>query len=76
MIQILLSLALSLPSPGAIAGPGPQLGSQAQPESASDPARIAWFTDWDQARAEAERSGRPIFLMSAAPRCHDVPGLW
>lgn len=38
--------------------------------------QIAWFGRWEQAAAEAKRSGRPILLMSAAPQCQQVPGIW
>jgi len=38
--------------------------------------RIAWYPSLAQARAEAERTGRPILLQSAAPQCHEVPGIW
>lgn len=37
---------------------------------------IAWFGRWDDAKAEAERTGRPILLMSAAPQCSGAPGVW
>ena len=45
-------------------------------QEAALPERIVWYTDWGQALEQAGRSGRPLFLMSGAPRCHDVPGLW
>ena len=38
--------------------------------------RIVWFGTLASARAEAARTKRPIFLVSAAPQCHDVPGIW
>ena len=38
--------------------------------------RIAWFATWEGARAEARRTGRPILLVSAAPHCHNISGLW
>jgi hypothetical protein len=38
--------------------------------------RVAWYGVWDQALAEAKRTGQPILLMSAAPRCNGVPGMW
>ncbi len=76
MLILLLSLALSLPCHPLPASPLLGVDSGTDVEASQGPERIAWFTDWDQARAEAERTGRPIFLMSAAPRCHDVPGLW
>ncbi|QDV09174.1 hypothetical protein Poly30_47310 [Planctomycetes bacterium Poly30] len=43
-------------------------GSQAE--------RIAWFGRWEDARAEAARTRRPILLMSAAPQCSGAPGMW
>ena len=45
-------------------------------DQATESRSIAWYGTWEQGLAEAQRSGRPILLMSAAPRCHDVPGLW
>ena len=38
--------------------------------------RIAWYATWEQGRAEAARTGRPIFFLSAAPHCHEISGLW
>ncbi|MDA0948444.1 MAG: hypothetical protein O2799_07975 [Planctomycetota bacterium] len=38
--------------------------------------QIAWFGRWADAAAEAKRTGRPILLMSAAPQCQAVPGIW
>lgn len=37
---------------------------------------IQWFATWESARREAERSGRPILLVSAAPHCAGVSGVW
>ncbi|MBM4013453.1 MAG: hypothetical protein FJ293_00600 [Planctomycetes bacterium] len=37
---------------------------------------IAWFGTWSEALAEAERTGRPLLFMSAAPQCSRVPGVW
>ena len=34
--------------------------------------RIAWYGNL----AEARRSGRPILLVSGAPACLGVPGVW
>lgn len=39
-------------------------------------ARIAWYGRLADGLAEAERSGRPILLVSGAPQCHGVPGVW
>ena len=38
--------------------------------------RIAWYATWEQGRAEAARTGRPIFFLSAAPHCHAISGIW
>ena len=52
----------------------------AQADDAADtdarPAQIQWFGTWRQAKAEAERTGRPILLSSAAPQCAGIPGMW
>ena len=39
-------------------------------------AKIAWHGTWKGGLAEARRTGRPIMLVSAAPQCHAVPGVW
>lgn len=38
--------------------------------------RIAWYGTWNGALEAAERTKRPILLVSAAPHCHHVPGVW
>jgi hypothetical protein len=40
------------------------------------PAGIQWFATLEAGRAEAERTGRPILFVSAAPHCAGVPGIW
>ena len=37
---------------------------------------IAWFGTWEDGLAEAKRTERPILLVSAAPHCHGVSGMW
>jgi hypothetical protein len=37
---------------------------------------IQWFATWEGGLREASRSGRPILLVSAAPHCAGVPGVW
>lgn len=39
-------------------------------------AGIAWFTTWETGLAEAKRSNRPIFFMSAATTCSGIPGIF
>lgn len=50
----------------------------APPPPPRDPAEaaIAWHGTWKAGLAEAQRTKRPIFLMSAAPQCRGVPGAW
>ncbi len=38
--------------------------------------RIAWFGTLDGALAAAKRTSRPILLVSGAPHCRLVPGVW
>lgn len=52
--------------------PTGDIGLRTEPESAG----IAWFGTLDGALAEAKRTDRPILLMSAAPSCREVPGVW
>jgi len=40
------------------------------------PAGVAWWGTWEGATREASRSGKPILLLSAAPQCHGIPGIW
>ncbi len=37
---------------------------------------ISWYSDWRQGLAAARASGKPILLMSAAPQCKGVSGIW
>ena len=37
---------------------------------------VAWYATWDNALAEAKRSNRPIFFMSAAAQCSGVSGVF
>jgi len=39
-------------------------------------AGIAWYTTWNSGLAEAQRSNRPIFFMSAATTCSGVSGVF
>ncbi len=41
-----------------------------------DDGGVQWFATWESARAEAARTGRPILLVSAAPHCAGVSGIW
>ena len=37
---------------------------------------IGWYGTWEDAVLESARSGRPIMLHFASPRCENVPGVW
>ncbi|MCE9583398.1 MAG: hypothetical protein K8T20_13005 [Planctomycetes bacterium] len=37
---------------------------------------IAWFGTWERGFRVAKATGRPILLISAAPQCHGISGLW
>lgn len=37
---------------------------------------IQWFATWEQAKAEAQRTQRPILFTSAAPHCRNISGMW
>ena len=37
---------------------------------------IQWFATWESGLREAGRTGRPILLVSAAPHCAGVSGIW
>lgn len=58
----------------------PTIGRPANPAPAGVestlPAGIQWFAQWDAAKAEAVRTGKPILLVSAAPHCSGVSGIW
>jgi len=41
-----------------------------------DDGGVQWFATWDSAWAEAARTRRPILLVSAAPHCAGVSGIW
>lgn len=40
------------------------------------PAGISWYGMLDEGLAVAQRWQRPILLLSAAPQCAGIPGLW
>ncbi|MFT7631661.1 MAG: hypothetical protein ACI87E_002700 [Mariniblastus sp.] len=40
------------------------------------PSGIAWYGVLADGVAEAKATNRPIFLMSAAPQCAGIPGMW
>ena len=65
-------LAASLIAPAAPASAGDK-EAKAEPASKTG---IQWFATWEQAKAEAKRTQRPILFTSAAPHCRNVSGMW
>lgn len=37
---------------------------------------IQWFATWESGLREAQRTGWPILLVSGAPHCAGVSGIW
>ena len=58
--------------PGGKDGPPPKKDDGEQARAGG----IQWFTTWEAGKAEAARTGRPILLVSAAPHCAGVSGIW
>jgi hypothetical protein len=58
-------------------GPGGP-GSNRRPdgELSAAPAGIQWYATLDAAKAETQRTGLPILLVSAAPHCSGISGIW
>ena len=70
----IITLFLAITSLAYGQGPRPEnIGSSPQPIGE---AGIAWYTTWDSAKAEAKRSQRPIFFMSAAAECGNISGVF
>ncbi|MGE4619111.1 MAG: hypothetical protein AAEJ04_04800 [Planctomycetota bacterium] len=55
---------------------GSQPRAQAGDQITEYPAGVAWWGTWEGALAEGQRTEKPILLLSAAPQCHGVPGIW
>ena len=47
-----------------------------KPDNSRKLDKIAWHGTWKGGLAEAKRTGKAILLLSAAPQCHSVPGIW
>lgn len=49
---------------------------QTQSTFADDSPKVIWYATLESGMAEAKRSNRPILLISAAPHCTGVSGIW
>jgi hypothetical protein len=54
----------------------PGIDISAARENSQTKPGIQWFASLESGLREARRSGRPILLVSAAPHCAGVPGVW
>lgn len=70
LMAVLVAVAAFQEPPGRGRPPGPGLVEPSKGD------HIAWFGTWEAGLAEAQRTQRPILLVSAAPHCHNVPGIW
>jgi hypothetical protein len=64
------------PPPPKKASVEPDRAEKTTAGAAPRPAAIQWFATWESGLAEAQRSGRPILLVAAAPHCAGVSGIW
>jgi hypothetical protein len=75
MKKLLLTTAILLLAAGGYAqGPRP-IDIEATSQPVGD-AGVMWYTTWDTALAEAQRSNRPIFFMAAAANCGGISGVF
>jgi hypothetical protein len=37
---------------------------------------VQWFATWESGLRQARLSGKPILLVSAAPHCSGISGVW
>lgn len=37
---------------------------------------ISWYSSWEAGLKQAKLSNKPILLVSAAPHCHNISGMW
>ena len=70
-----LILTLLLIAMGATAQTGKK-GQSKQEAKALPSSAIAWYGTLEEGMKVARKTGRPIFLMSAAPHRRTMPGMW
>ncbi len=75
-VSTLAALALCAPALAQRAprGGGPE--ARTAPATTRDGAIIQWYATLDRGLAEAKRTGKPILLVSGAPHCAGVSGMW
>ena len=75
LLILFLAAALSF-SANAWAQRGPTPDDITVNPQAIGESGVAWYTTWETGAAEAKRSNRPIFFMSAATTCSGVSGVF
>lgn len=50
--------------------------ADSKPTASTDVGGIQWFATLERGLAEAKATGKPIMLLSAAPHCGGVSGIW
>ena len=69
-------VAISSPVNAQLSPPtGPSFGGSV-PNSKKVVSGIAWYGILEDGLAEANRTGKPILLITAAAQCGGVPGMW
>lgn len=79
MLTLSLTLSLLCSLPAVDAEPQRSARTQAPGASVVEPIqgeRIVWYGTLEKGRAIAAETERPILLISAAPACRNVPGVW
>src|SRR5262249_4679251 len=65
------------PPPDDLGGPPAALGlTLSSRQSGTGNESIQWYPTWDSGLRAARESGKPILLVSAAPHCAGIPGVW
>jgi len=75
IINIVLAMLLVVVAPMGFAADGRPDVITPKPVPVGE-SGIAWYTTWHTAKAEAARSNRPIFFMSATATCNGVSGVF
>ncbi len=73
---ILVGISLTLLQDSVTAQPPGRSRSSRSAENDKLTTGIAWFGMLKDGLAEAKETGKPILLVSAAPQCTGVPGIW
>ena len=71
---LIVALATSWTGAATAQGGGPRPGPTMDWSTVDQ--RIAWYGTVESALSAAERTGRPILVMSAQPHCRGTPGIW